>query len=212
MRALLPALFLLASALAAQSVDGHVTDAVTGADIPRVYVRLRPSAGDTDKRYDATTNAQGRFHIDSVPEGVYAADYLARGYQLITRDSGAEPPPSIAVTASSPARIEVKLQPVPKISGRVLDPDRKPVPKAAVWVLAPNSVCKEPRCFPVLNRAETDAKGEFHIDNMGWIGPWILGASAPSGWDPPKAAEGERLGWRESFYPGVADPALAEPI
>ncbi len=68
---------LAAVAFAAQTVDGHVVNSVTGIDIPGVAVNL-VQAGNV--AYSATTDSQGHFRIEAVEAGTYTANYTARGF------------------------------------------------------------------------------------------------------------------------------------
>jgi hypothetical protein len=41
---------------------------------------------------------------------------------------------------------------------------------------------------------------------------WIVSALAPAGRKAPEARDGERLGWVQTYYPGVTDPELAARV
>jgi hypothetical protein len=45
-------------------------------------------------------------------------------------------------SATGPVRLEVKMQPIGKLSGRVLDAAGKPVPNAGLWLVWRGSGCK----------------------------------------------------------------------
>src|SRR5580658_9519332 len=77
LRVILIASMLAAVACAAQTVDGHVVNSVTGIDIPGVTVNLI-RAGEV--AYSATTDSQGHFRIEAVKAGAYTGSYLARGF------------------------------------------------------------------------------------------------------------------------------------
>lgn len=66
LRIILIAFLLAAGALAAQTVDGHAVNAVTGIDVPGVTVNLI-QAGQV--AYSATTDSQGHFRIEAVKAG-----------------------------------------------------------------------------------------------------------------------------------------------
>ena len=76
-RVILIALVLATVDFAAQTVDGHVVNSVTGIDIPGVAVNLIRAGLVT---YSATTDAEGRFRIGAVEAGIYTANYTARGF------------------------------------------------------------------------------------------------------------------------------------
>lgn len=77
LRVILIAFLLAAVAFAAQTVDGHVVNSVTGTDIPGVAVNL-VQAGKV--AYSAITDSQGHFRIEVVKAGAYTANYTARGF------------------------------------------------------------------------------------------------------------------------------------
>src|SRR6266550_4129629 len=77
MRLFLIASMLAAVSFAAQTVDGHVVNSVTGIDLPGVAVNL-VQAGKV--AHSATTDSQGHFRIEAVEAGAYTANYTARGF------------------------------------------------------------------------------------------------------------------------------------
>src|SRR5258708_6790815 len=133
---------LAAAAFSAQTVDGHVVNSVTGIDVPEVTVNL-VQAGQV--AYSATTDSQGHFRIEAVEAGAYAAHYVARGFwpipnfflnedferecgQCFQVERGGQ---QFQVAAGGePVRLEVKLPPIGRISGRVLDSLGQPVSNA----------------------------------------------------------------------------------
>src|SRR5690349_10827552 len=144
MRALVIALALSCSVPAAQTVEGRVVNSVTGAGIAGVKVRLMPV--EDGEPYSTTTDEEGRFRIADVAEGAYNLRYLAPGF-------GAPPDrdrqiPTIAVSSGAqPVRLEAKLQPFGKLSGRVLDGAGRPVPNAGVWLFYEPRWCAS--CVPL---------------------------------------------------------------
>jgi hypothetical protein len=192
-------------------VEGHVVNAATGAGIAGASVRLRPAGDSPDgSDYSATTDAEGRFRIEGVKDGAYRARYSAKGFTLVLRPGEILPPVAIA-GGGEPVRLEVKMQPLGKLSGRVKDGDGNPVQNATVWLVRGIKWCKPPLCLPVRLQAKANEKGEYLIENLD-PGPWLLSASAPPSWEPPQADRDERFGWAQTFYPGVTDPQLAEPV
>jgi 5-hydroxyisourate hydrolase-like protein (transthyretin family) len=77
LRLILIASMLAAVAFAAQTVDGHVVNSVSGIDIPGVAVNL-VRAGEV--AYSVTTDSQGRFRIEAVEAATYTVNYTARGF------------------------------------------------------------------------------------------------------------------------------------
>jgi len=225
LRVILIASILAAAAFAAQTVDGHVVNSVTGADIPGVAVNL-VRAGEV--AYSATTDSEGHFRIEAVKAGAYTASYLARGFWPIPnlfldedfeRECGRcflverGDQPFQATAGGDPVRLEVKMPPIGKISGRVLDYLEEPVPNASIQLHWGESwFCKMPSCSGISRQTKTNEKGEYSVTDLDVPGAWLLSAIAPSSWKPPESRDGQRLDWAQTFYPGVTDPQLAERV
>jgi len=206
LRAML-ATWMLAGALAAQTVEGHVVSSTTGAGIPDVAVSLLQAGGTA---YRATTDSQGRFRIEAVKNGTYTAIYAARGSCRVP-NFGIGPPFPVAA-GGDVVHLEAKCQPMGKLSGRVLDAAGKPVPNASLWLRWAESWCRLPACVGFPHQAKTNEKGEYNIADLEVRGTWLLSATAPSSWNLPESREDRPLGWAQTFYPGVTDPQLAEEV
>jgi hypothetical protein len=211
LRLLLAASILAAAAHPAQIVEGHVVNSTTGADLRGVAVKLLP-VGEGQDTYSGATDFQGHFRIEGVRDGAYNARYMAPGFWSTPNImSGRSQPLQIAATGD-PVRLEVRMQPIPRISGRVTDATGKPVANATVWFLWQSPGCKVPACFPFSHQSKTDAKGEYTMGDPDVPGTWLLSASAPASWNPPEQHDSEPLGWAQTFYSGVTDPRLAAPV
>jgi len=65
--------------------------------------------------------------------GLAAACLAGQPLSYDSQSAGREPPAPIRISAAAgPVHLDVKMQPLPKVSGRVLDSDRKPVAGAPV--------------------------------------------------------------------------------
>ncbi len=223
LRVILGVWILAFAAVAEQTVEGHVVNSATGAGVPGVAVNL-VQAGLL--AYSATTDSQGRFRIEAVKDGTYSANYSAGGFwpvpnllidEDLERQCGGcflsrHGPEFRVASGGEPMRLTVKLSPIGKISGRVLDGSGKPVPNATVeFYWGENWLCKVPSCTGISRGATTDEKGAYSISDLDVPGRWLLSAVAPSSWAPPESA-GQRLGWARTFYPGFTDSQLAAPV
>ena len=103
------------------------------------------------------------------------------------------------------------MQPLGRLSGRVLDAAGKPVPNASLWLVGEASWCMPPICSPRSLQSKANEKGEYSVAGLD-AGPWLLSAAAPSSWEPPESLDDQRLGWAQTFYPGETDPQLAAAI
>ena len=221
LRVILIASMLAAAAFAAQTVDGHIVNSVTGIDIPGAAVSL---ILDGKVAYSATTDSRGHFRIEAVEAGAYTAAYTARGFWPIPNflvdenferecgrcflaERGGQP---FQVAAGGTVRLEVKMPPIGKISGRVLDYVGEPVPNATLELHSgENWFCKLPSCSGLFRQAKTNEKGEYSVTDLDVPGAWLLSAIAPSSWKPPESRGDQRLAWAQTFYPGVTDPQLS---
>ncbi|HEY7391115.1 MAG TPA: carboxypeptidase-like regulatory domain-containing protein [Bryobacteraceae bacterium] len=216
-RAVLTGWLLFAGALAGQSVEGRVVSATTGNGIARARVSLFPEGRDLRSMPAGTpapiafTDSQGRFRIEPMLEGVYTARYTAAGYCPIP-EPGAKTPPFAVTAAGGSVHLEIKMEPMGKVSGRVLDGTGKPVPKADLWLLAGDRWCPPPRCFLLTRVVHADDKGEYALANLDVAGAWLVSAAAPPAWPSPESRTDQKMGWALTFYPGVREPQLAEPV
>ena len=109
----LPMLF--AACAVAQTVEGSVFDAATGAGVGGVKVELLKGA---TAFYETTTDGGGSFLIENVKEGEYAARYQSPDYWLTAGPSDYR---VFHVAAESRVKLEARLMPWSRISGRVVD-------------------------------------------------------------------------------------------
>jgi hypothetical protein len=115
-----------------------------------VLVRvLGPSDPASREPWSATSDAEGRFSIESLPRGRVTVD---------VSDDGAHEPASLAeLQLPAPAEIEIALQRMAAVSGHVLF-ESQPVAAAEVR-LAGSGV------WPA-RRTQSDAQGEFRFDGL----------------------------------------------
>jgi hypothetical protein len=125
------------------SVEGVVTNSLTGAPVPRAHVHLQ-----AESQYSAITAADGRFSIGGIAPGSYWATAERVGFATTI---------NIAVKAGdSKSDIEIKLVPTGAISGRVTDADGEPMQGVSVAAQGFNSG----------DYSETDEKGQFRIGGL----------------------------------------------
>jgi hypothetical protein len=121
--------------------------------------------------------------------------------------------PFQVAAGGDPVRLEVRMPPIGKISGHVLDYLGKPIPNASVQLHWGESwLCKMPSCIGISRRTNTNDKGEYSVTDLDVPGTWLLSAIAPSSWKPPETRDDQRLDWAQTFYPGVIDPQLAARV
>jgi hypothetical protein len=218
LRVILAGCIATAASLVAQTVEGHVINSATGAAIPGVVVSLFPAGPPPGKiAYGAATDAQGRFRIEGVKDGAYTATYSASGFFPVPGFLAASNQQPFRVAAGGdPVRLEAKMQPSGRISGRVLDAAGKPVLNATVWAHWQSGQCQMPMCSGFIKTSKTDEKGEYSITYIDAPGAWLVSATAPATWNPPESSRDsqgdQKLGWAQTFYPGVTDPTATTRV
>jgi hypothetical protein len=203
----------------AQSVEGTVLNSVTGKGVAGVRVELvrmsspaTAASGETDSNrifdalagkpaYAETTDVQGRFRIAEVADGTYTARYRSLEFSWLPGlDPNALRP--FVVAAGNTVKLEGRVAPAGRVSGRVIDGRGQPVPKAVVHLASRGMAA-------MMN---TDEHGNFGFD----VQPdsYLVTAIAPHGWKPPdhEPDEGHALVWAETYYPGVANRDAASRV
>jgi uncharacterized surface anchored protein len=113
------ALALLGAACPAQdlaSVEGIVTNAVTGERLRKAYVRLHPASGSARP---ATTDEQGQFLFENLKPGTYKLNAEHVGFLESQLADAAGTAVELHLAASETANVDVELTPQGAISGRV---------------------------------------------------------------------------------------------
>jgi protocatechuate 3,4-dioxygenase beta subunit len=180
------------------SVEGIVTDSVTGAPVIRAHVTLQGRSSDeVDRRYGATTGADGKFSISGIEPGSFLLTSERVGFVAIDKS------PQVTLKAGdSKTDIEVKLTPTGTILGRVTDPDGEPVQGASVE--AANAA------YAVASRT-TDERGQFRLGGL-MPGKYFVRASWNNGSRnrPEIRTEGTaETNTAMTWYPGVLTRAEA---
>jgi hypothetical protein len=203
---------ILAHTLAAQtqtlgSVEGTVTNSVTGQPIKRASVSLRTSSG--VNAYNASTDATGKFHFDAVAPGKYLAVADAEGYASNIHTSRTQKPVAVA-EKQGVTGIAIEAVPFGVIAGRVTDDANQPVQGIMVMALAANGRRRLPG-----GTAITDDRGRYRMIDV-QSGRYYIRASPPpnNGRAPLPAGDNvHRLireeSYPQTYYPGVTDVSQA---
>src|ERR1039457_6734313 len=194
---------LLAGAgmLGAQVVEGSVSNSVTRIGVSDVQVRLqRTMAPNIDllteaqqvseaqqELYEALTDVSGKFHIEGVKDGKYSVTFFREGFSALR--SGVT---AVEVKAGDPLELELKMTPLGRVTGRVLDGKGRQVSGAGLAVGGTAGA----------QSRVADENGEFAMENVGG-GTYTLAAGAPDEWDPPEPVEGKKQAWALTYYPGI---------
>ncbi len=197
------------ASLEAQVVEGRVVSSATGGGIDGVAVKLFQ---DAKFAYLGLTNTQGYFRIEGVKDGVYSANYKADGFFSIPNPVADLRAVSFSVAGGAAVVPETRMQPVGKISGRVIDAAEEPVPFAILLLRWENAFCKVPLCVGYARMMPADKNGAYSIADLDAPGTWIVSAAAPVTGKAPEPRDGQRVGWAQTYYPGVTEPELAARV
>jgi hypothetical protein len=115
----LAGVFLLCLPLIGGSIEGRVTNRVTGAGIEGVSVNVAKGFGPPVESHQVLTGATGMYRIDDLPDGEYMV--LPHKYEFLEGQG------QLKVKVSGETRLDLQMSPLPSLRGRVLDDDDKPV-------------------------------------------------------------------------------------
>ncbi len=104
-------------------------------------------------------------------------------------------------SGGDPVKMDVKLTPLDKIRGRVLDPDGAPAAGVEINVF-PNIMA---------DMSVTDEDGRFGLENIR-PGSYTLIAKPPENANLGEAKDGTRTATVTTYYPSVTDRSLAQQI
>ena len=178
-------------------LTGRVIDAETGVAIPGVTLRLSGR-----REFTATTDREGRYWSDALPNGMYFVAATRDGYLPSEPQSPTGVPLRLRIRDGGALSVQQDwmLEPAARIRGRVLDHYERPL--AGVRVIAAKRA-RSVDGWPDLDlkaSAVTSADGRFEIGGL-QRGPYILAFEADSNGLT-----------RWSFSPGIADPRHASPV
>src|ERR1039457_4977019 len=126
-----------AGMLCAQVVEGSVSNSVTRLGVSDVQVRLQrvrsiPGLGvpmeveqvseAQQEPYEALTDISGKFRMEGVKDGKYSVTWFREGFTGLPGSVT-----HVEVKAGDPLELELKMAPLGRVTGRVLDAKGHPV-------------------------------------------------------------------------------------
>jgi hypothetical protein len=193
------------------SVRGIVTNAASGEGLRKAYLRLIPAGGGG---YAVVTSDQGAFVIENIAPGNYRLSAECTGFLDAT---GGEAGVEFRLSAGDKLTgIEIKLVPQAVLSGRVLDQDGDPWPRAHINVF--HSVWKKGRRHiePAESTGswEVDDRGEFRIASLA-PGRYYVLAESDIDWENqhhPDVNNQPAIREQPTWYPSSPDVESSSPI
>jgi hypothetical protein len=208
------------------SLEGKVTNLISGAPVRKVNLTLRPAvsaSGESAKPYDTVSGSDGKFIFEAVEPGRYTlwaerAGFVRQGYGA--KHSGASNI-TIALTAGQQLKdIAFQLTPQAVLSGKVVDDEGDPVGRTQIRVLQ-MGYRNGKRQAMARQGGMSDEEGEFKILALS-PGRYYLCAGAPmrmmahegtrSAARDPSKANASREDFAETCYPSATDSTNAVPI
>ena len=108
------------------TVEGTVTNALTGEPLLRAHVSLQGMGGGARQNLSALTDAEGKFSL-SVPAGSYAATAERVGFANTADRPGRMGIQVVVRGGDQKNEVKLKLNPAGAITGRITDADGEPV-------------------------------------------------------------------------------------
>jgi hypothetical protein len=187
------------------SVQGTVTNAITGEPVVRAHIALRllmngPQVANAQKRYGALTTAEGKFSITGMDPGRYTVAVDRIGFVTTT-----DVPLVILQAGDKKDDLKLKLVPTGAITGRVVNSDGEPVENAAVEV--------EMGPYGRGPSSRTDEKGQFRIGGL-TPGRYRVRATPESLPIPPEIrTDGTKeVHYAATYYPSALLPGDAARV
>ena len=151
------------------------------------------------KRFTGTTGIDGRLIVGGLAPGSYTISTAKPHYSL---EGG---PLRISVLPGARGEIMLRLKPVGRVSGRILDHLGQPVANTQGFALVGWSLVENERDYAISEAFQTDENGEFLIvgvmPGMYYLGTNIWGTNDPQRCPLPRV-----------FYPGTLDFKYALPV
>ena len=198
------------------TLGGSVVNSVTGEPVRKAMVELN---GSQTRR--AFTEPDGSFQFEGVQGGTFVLTARRPGFMDIADPSmGRVQSRSGATTFTAAGSVTVgpdmgsitlKLVPLARISGRVLDTEGEPVSNVTVRCLQ-QSIVSGHRVWQPAQSTGTDDGGNFLIDNLppGRVLLETLSQQVYPGLIADDDAS--RLIYRSQYYPNATDMGAAQPI
>lgn len=197
-------------------LEGRVVNAKTGEPVPQVNLTL---SGPQDGRDAVATDADGKFRIEKVEPGSYMLTAERRGFTTQAYGAGRNSMMGVSIRVA-PAQelkdLNFKLIPYAVVTGRVLDEEGEPLPRAQVNVMARRFMRGRQQLMPV-GSSQTTATGEFRVADLAPGRYWVCAMYRPRTAASDAAPAGNtdhkpEKAYVTTCYPESIEPAAALPV
>lgn len=191
-------------------LSGRVTALDTGRPIRRAVVRA--AGPELREGKSVSTDADGRWELGEIPAGRFTVSVSKGGY--VTLSYGQQRPfeagKAVDVAdGQSVAKLDVALPRGSAITGRVVDEFGEPVANARVSPLRFRVMNGQRRLVTFGTGDTTDDLGQFRLHGLA-PGDYYVSAQ-PSGFNLFGASD-DRIGYSQTFYPGVLNAGEATRV
>ncbi len=184
------------------SLEGAVTNAVTGEPIVRAHIVLH-SQGPSQRTFGALTTAEGKFSIENLPADKYFTEVQRVGFVAPVPRTAADN--TVEVKAGEKKTRDFKLSPVGSITGRVVDSDGEPVEGIH---LAVEGRTNSPATYTV-----TDDHGSYRVGGLAPGRYLVRAAPGNEGLPPEIRTDGTvEVHYSPTYYPGSLDAKGGERV
>jgi hypothetical protein len=190
--------FACVAPLIGGSIEGRVTNAVTGEGISGAGVTFLDRGSHP---FHATTDGTGAYHLSGLPDSDYRGEASRGGFtdyrsgaalaELFTGGG------RVRVSGDVPVHMDMQLQPWSTVRGRVVDEDGKPAAGISVEISR-----------SLENVVLTDERGEFSFEEIPAGSYTVVAKPKPTA----RLRGGERTGPVPVYYPSATQLADASPI
>lgn len=197
------------------SIEGRVTNAVTGEPLRRVALLLSGPG----RIITAESDESGRFSFQGLNPGSYSLTADRAGYAKQTygaRGSSTSGTPLVLVAGQQMRDISFKMAPAALISGRVLDEEGEPAPTNTLAMAFQSSYDRGVRQWLPVGAAMTNDLGEFRIPSLA-AGSYLVSAVSvvpvlSTGLSTQKPGDKPDPAYVLTFFPNATDAANAVPV
>lgn len=209
---------------ATAAISGTVTNAVTGAPLGKVELRVLPVGGSLQVA-TTSSDAKGQFKLVDVPAGQYRLEAVRNGFldsQYGTRHAGGAGAVIAVEAAEHISGLQWKMTPASVMAGTVRDPEGEPVSGATIRLLhATYDYGRRVFNSTEIRGYKTDDLGRFRIADL-LPGKYYVNATDRStsqhqsanrvAVDHSAKSDEQPTVLLPTLYPGVTDAAAARLV